>query len=88
MLPAFQDFHVTVLDIMEDASANKVTIWASSTAKTAIGDYANEYLLMLYFDETGEKLVRFLEFVDSAQSIEFFTKLRKHVMAQQKSQQA
>ncbi|KAI1317017.1 hypothetical protein F5Y16DRAFT_160305 [Xylariaceae sp. FL0255] len=79
MIPHFKDFTVTVDDIFEDAQENKVVIWARSTAETEIGPYANEYSLMLYFNEAGDKVTKFLEFVDSQNSIIFFPKLREHI---------
>jgi len=40
--PHFKDFKVTVLDLVEDAAANKVTVWARSSASTPVGPYINE----------------------------------------------
>jgi ketosteroid isomerase-like protein len=48
---------------------------ATSTAETDIGPYANDYVLILYFTEDGEKVVKFEEYVDSAYSKGFFAKL-------------
>jgi hypothetical protein len=42
LLPHFKDFTVTMLDLVEDAAANKVTVWAQSTASTPVGPYVNE----------------------------------------------
>jgi len=53
-------------------------VWAGSTVDTDIGPYKNEYMLVFYLDERGEKVGRMLEFVDSANSVEFFPKLRKY----------
>jgi ketosteroid isomerase-like protein len=78
MMPYFRNFTVKVNDIIEDARANKVAVWAESTADTDIGPYKNEYMLVFYLDERGEKVERMLEFVDSANSVEFFPKLRKY----------
>jgi hypothetical protein len=78
IMPYFRNFTVKVNDITEDAKANKVTVWAESTADTDTGPYKNEYMLVFYLDERGEKVERMLEFVDSANSGEFFPKLRKY----------
>jgi len=83
-MPAFQNFDVTVLDLIEDSAANKVAMWAKSTATTIIGPYTNEYMLVFYFNETGDKVERFLEYVDSANSVSFFPKLRE-AMEQKKT---
>jgi ketosteroid isomerase-like protein len=50
---------------------------ATSTAETDVGPYANEYALILTFTEDGEKVIKFLEYVDSAYSQGFFAKLAK-----------
>ncbi|KAI0969889.1 hypothetical protein F4678DRAFT_438699 [Xylaria arbuscula] len=79
IMPHFKDFAVTTHDIIEDAQENKVVIWASSTASTEVGPYANEYTLIFYMNEAGDKITKFLEFVDSASSVAFFPKLREHL---------
>jgi hypothetical protein len=75
----FRSFHVTVHELVEDAAANSITMWASSTSATDIGPYANEYMLMLSFDDDGRSITHFLEFVDSAFTLDFFARLGAHV---------
>ena len=41
-MPMFKNFHVTIIDVFEDESHNKVAIHAKSQAETAIGAYTNE----------------------------------------------
>ncbi|KAI0515385.1 hypothetical protein F5B22DRAFT_607159 [Xylaria bambusicola] len=77
-IPLFKDFTVTVNDLVEDEKENKVVMWAKSTAMTEVGPYANEYVLILHMNEAGDKITKFLEFVDSQFSVTFFTKLREH----------
>ncbi|KAI1336128.1 hypothetical protein F5Y15DRAFT_212825 [Xylariaceae sp. FL0016] len=79
MIPHFRDFHVVINDIFEDETENKIVLWAHSTASTDIGPYANEYMLAWYFNESGTKITKFLEFVDSANSHSFFPKLQEHL---------
>ena len=31
-------------------------MWAQSTAVTPLGDYVNEYILVFYFNEKGDKV--------------------------------
>lgn len=81
--PFFHNFTVTLHDIVEDDAANKVVIWASSTAETDIGPYANEYMLVFYFNEAGDKIDRFLEFVDASVSVDFFPRLREYIAQKQ-----
>ena len=52
---------------------------ATSTAETDIGDYRNEYMLVLHMTEDGGKVERFMEYVDSGYSREFLGRLRAYV---------
>ncbi|KAI0396162.1 hypothetical protein F5Y17DRAFT_420636 [Xylariaceae sp. FL0594] len=82
IMPYFEAFTAEVLDLVEDAAHNKVTVWARSTASTPIGPYANEYMLLFHMNEAGDKITRFYEFVDTVQSNTFFPRLREHIAAQ------
>ncbi|KAH8684261.1 hypothetical protein BGZ60DRAFT_397154 [Tricladium varicosporioides] len=83
IMPFFRDFKLQINDIIEDEKENKIVIWAQSTAVTDLGPYANEYMLVLYFNESGEKVDRFLEFVDSASSRESMVALMKYIAEKQ-----
>lgn len=85
-MPLFTNFTPTAHEIIVDEAGNKASIWCSSTAETPVGPYANEYTLFLYFNETGDKVVRVVEFVDSDFSRAFFGKMAK--LAAQKQGQA
>ena len=52
---------------------------ATSIAETPIGQYANEYVILLSFNADGEKVSKVEEFVDSASTKEFFGRLREYV---------
>ncbi|KAI0534836.1 hypothetical protein GGR58DRAFT_504932 [Xylaria digitata] len=79
MMPYFKDFTVTIDDVIEDPAGNKVAIRARSTASTEIGPYNNEYVVILHMNEAGDKITKFLEFVDSSNSVTFFPKLQEHI---------
>ena len=51
---------------------------------TALGEYRNEYMLVRYMDESGEKVERLLEYVDSAYSKEFMPRLERKLREQAK----
>ena len=53
-------------------------IRAYGSAETPVGPYANEYIWVLTFDASGDKVLKILEFVDSAFSARFGSELRKH----------
>ena len=48
---------------------------ATSTAKTDIRMYANQYTLMLYFTDDRKKVAKLLEYVGSAHSMRLFEAL-------------
>ncbi|KAF8589497.1 hypothetical protein K439DRAFT_1253540, partial [Ramaria rubella] len=79
ILPMFQDFKVTIHEIVE--GAGKLVIHASSTATSTTGyPYANEYNLILHLVSQGEglpKISMIKEFVDSKFAVEFFVGERK-----------
>ena len=77
--PYFRNFKVLINEIFEDEKANKVVVWAKGTAETDLGPYKNEYIYMFHFDERGEKLEKFLEFVDSSSSLGFWPRLKQYI---------
>jgi hypothetical protein len=69
-------FPVTVKEVMEDEKLNRIIFWASGGVRwnPAAKDpglseeewnFKGEYMIVLSMDETGEKIERVLEFVDS-----------------------
>jgi hypothetical protein len=78
-IPVFSNFTVYINEITEDPQANRVAVWASSTADSPIGPYANEYVLMFHFTPPGDKITRFYEFVDSGYSSAFFRNLTEYL---------
>ena len=84
IMPAFKNFHLTVKNTIVDEEARKVVLHASSTATTDLGDYSNEYMLVLQMAEDGTKVVRVDEFLDSKYSTEYLPRLREHLVGKQK----
>ena len=50
-------------------------MWLKARADTLVGEYVNEYVWTLDFDETGERIQRVHEFMDSAVQRDFWPKL-------------
>lgn len=82
LMSLFSGFRVTVHDVYADAEGGKVVIHAMSRGDTPIGEYANEYMLVLVVVEVEDgqgkkvgKVDRFLEFVDSHTSKDFLPRL-------------
>ncbi|KAF2773602.1 hypothetical protein EJ03DRAFT_102049 [Teratosphaeria nubilosa] len=82
----FYNFELKVQDLMEDVAARRIVMYLQARADTQAGEYVNEYMWTLDFDESGEKVVRSTEFVDAVVNVEFWPKLaaamRKHVEQQ------
>lgn len=72
---------ITVQTTVHDADTHTCMMHATSTADTEIGPYVNEYALVLFFMHDGGKVVRLLEYVDSAYSLPFFARLAAHEAA-------
>ena len=75
LFPIFSNFELTLQDCVEDREALRVVLWLKARADTLAGEYLNEYMWTLDFDETGERILRMHEFVDSAVQREFWPKL-------------
>ncbi|KAJ4390943.1 hypothetical protein N0V93_004542 [Gnomoniopsis smithogilvyi] len=82
IMPLFKNFTPTTHQLIEDEKANTVVIWCSSTADTVIGPYGNEYVLLLHFNETGDKVEKIVEYVDTEYSKSFFGRLRTYLEEQ------
>ncbi|KAL5117053.1 hypothetical protein ACEQ8H_005012 [Pleosporales sp. CAS-2024a] len=78
-LPYFANFRVTVLDAYVDEEANQVALQAASTATSAIGPYANEYVLLIKMTESKTHVYEIREFVDSEASANFFPNLTGYI---------
>lgn len=79
-MPIFQDFQPEIHDIMEDDRENKVSMWVTSKAQSAIGPYANGGMILVYFNEAVDKVERIVEFVDYAYVKKFFGRLGKYMI--------
>ena len=58
-------------------------MYLTARADTVVGEYVNEYVWFLTFDEAGEKIVESKEFVDTVMNRDFFPKLAKAMREQQ-----
>ncbi|KLJ07302.1 hypothetical protein EMPG_17206 [Blastomyces silverae] len=83
-----ETFPVTVKEYMESESSNQVTVWASSRAmfRDEVKDdgvseaewaYEGEYVFLLWMDETGEKLVKSVEFLDSQKTVKLLELMQR-----------
>ncbi|MCJ1281480.1 hypothetical protein MMC26_000800 [Xylographa opegraphella] len=82
--PIFENFSLTVEDILEDVEARRICMWLYAKADTAAGQYLNEYVWILQFDESGKHIVSQKEYVDTVMQKEFYPKLQAACWAQGK----
>ena len=71
-IPKIWNFRIKISDVIESPQSSKVVVLASSTAdsKAGIGTYGQEYVLIFEFDESGEKITKMVEWVDSVRAKE------------------
>ena len=69
IMPMFKDLTLTAYDVVEDQKANKVVIHAGSTATTPLGEYKNEYMVLVETNDSHDQIVHVKEFVDSGFSV-------------------
>ncbi|KAK3056519.1 hypothetical protein LTR09_002312 [Extremus antarcticus] len=82
VMDQFKDYHLEILEATEDTKQHRVVFHLQGTAKTAIGDYANEFFVSTQMTEDDGRIVEIKEFVDSGYSMEFFAKLRAYMAGQ------
>jgi GTP1/Obg family GTP-binding protein len=86
-LSRFRNFNVTIHEAIVDQADRKVVMLASSTAKTDVGDYANEYVLVVETGQDGTKAERVVEWVDSGHAVQFMGRLAKEMEKKGKTQE-
>ena len=87
LLTIFHNFSCTINDLIEDKQANRICLYLSARGDTMAGEYVNEYMWLLDFDESGEKITRSKEYSDTALARDFFPKL-KAAMVEKREQLA
>ena len=83
IMPMFKDWTFTAYDVVEDPKASKAVIHAGSTATTPLGEYKNEYMIVVETNDAHDQIVHIKEFVDSGFSEAYFVRLRDYMAAQQ-----
>lgn len=79
-------FPVTAKEYIESESSNRVTVWATSQTvfhehvkddgiAAEEWNYRGEYIFIFTMDETGERIIRTIEFLDSKHTVDKLLKL-------------
>jgi hypothetical protein len=84
----FQNIRFEVTDVVEDIPNRKICMWVLAKADTLAGEYNNEYVWNIEFNESGEKIVGWKEFVDVGTARDFLPKLRKEMQKIKEKQMA
>ena len=85
--PVFQNFNLTVNDVLEERESHRICMYLRARADTLAGEYINEYMWTLDFDETGTKITKVNEFVDTGVNVNFWPKLARAMRDTQSAQQ-
>ncbi|ORY09222.1 hypothetical protein BCR34DRAFT_375983 [Clohesyomyces aquaticus] len=80
MRSIFSSFRIVVNDVIEDLPNRKIVMYITAEGQTPIGEYQNEYVWKMTFDEEGKKVVEWSEFVDVGMARDFAPKLKAEAM--------
>ncbi|KAF2476719.1 uncharacterized protein BDR25DRAFT_278026 [Lindgomyces ingoldianus] len=75
MKSLFTSFQIRVDDVIEDLVQRKIVMFVTALGQTPVGEYNNEYVWKMKFDEAGEKIVEWSEFVDVGMVKDFYPRL-------------
>ena len=73
---------LTVHEVLHDAGKNKAAVYCVSKGDTPLGPWALEYAAFLTFNETGDRVARVEEMLDSAFMRDFGPKLGRYFQEQ------
>ena len=73
--PIFSNFALTINDVIEDRDSGRICMYLRARADTLAGEYINEYMWTLDFDEADTKITKVNEFVDTVMNRDFWPKL-------------
>ena len=85
--PIFSNFSLVINDLIEDSAEHRICMYLRARADTLAGEYINEYMWTLDFDETGTKITKVNEFVDTVMNRDFWPKLSAAMKERQRTQQ-
>ena len=71
----FHNFSCIIDDLVEDRQTKRICLHLSARGDTMAGEYVNEYMWLLDFDESGEKITCSKEYSDTILARDFFPKL-------------
>ena len=72
LIKVFSNFSLTINDVVEDRGSRRICMYLRARADTLAGEYINEYMWTLSFDESGTKITQVKEFVDTLMNRDFW----------------
>ncbi|KAJ4344608.1 uncharacterized protein N0V89_012352, partial [Didymosphaeria variabile] len=86
MKSVFTSFELTIHDIVEGVSQDeqgierrKIVVFTSARGDTPVGEYRNEYVWKMGFEEGGQRVSEWVEYVDAGMAKDFAQKLAAEV---------
>lgn len=79
MKSVFTSFQVTVDDVIEGTSTDqrkKIVMFVRAKGDTPVGEYKNEYVWKMAFDESEQKVSEWEEYVDVGMTRDFYPLLK------------
>ena len=79
MSSAFTSFRAVVDDVVEGTSedgAKRIVMYVSAFGQSLVGEYRNQYVWKMGFDEGGERIREWSEFVDVGVARDFYPLLK------------
>lgn len=66
---------MTIHDYLASTEERRAVCWSEMTATSPVGPFNNEYTWFFWFDESGEKITKIVEFFDSLAAKELRQKM-------------
>jgi ketosteroid isomerase-like protein len=85
LIKVFSNFSLTINDVIEDREARRICMYLRARADTLAGEYINEYIWTLSFNESGTKITEVKEFVDTVMNRDFWPLLLTAMKQHQKA---
>lgn len=84
-MSVFRNFTLTCHDVVEDVHGHRIVMYLTARADTDVGEYINEYVWFLDFDEVGDRIIGHKEFVDAIMNRDFWPKLASAMQLKEKA---
>jgi len=84
--PIFSNSSLIVNDVVDDTEHRRICMYLRARADTLAGEYDNDYMWTLDFNETGTKITKVQGFVDTVMNRDLWPKLSAAMKERQMAQ--